>query len=94
MSLDVSQIATYSDSQIYNACRMGIINISLGAQEYEVLGKKCTRADLKSLVDTMNIFEARVVAAGNRTGGNISLTTFLTEQSDGMGVHDDNIPSY
>lgn len=75
MAIDISQIQTFTDTDLLVLMRNAYAQISLG-QSYTIGTRTLTRADLASVQDQISWLESRVNADGNGLGSGSAFVQF------------------
>jgi len=60
---------TYTDQEILDLLREGLLRVTVEGQEYEFRGRRFTMANLNDLQEAIRIYENRVNAAANLAAG-------------------------
>jgi hypothetical protein len=72
--INLANIPNYTDANMVTLLRYGIAQLAI-SEEVTVAGRHVRRADLPKLMDTLKIFEARVAATGDASGGQFALAS-------------------
>lgn len=73
MAFDLANpIGTGTDQELLDFTRAAIAQITLHGQAYSIDGRQLTRADLKTLYESMAILEGRINAANGSSAENLA----------------------
>ncbi len=75
MSVNIAAIDNYTDAEIVKVLRSSLVSAAI-AQNYSIGGKQLNRASVGQIQQLIEIYEARVQAASDSTGGNDALVIF------------------